>query len=370
MERRARRRALLLGAAAFLAGCGAGGPPPVPLAVAGELVPTAPLGAAYRAFAPRVALSFLPWPPGASASVAALDPARFGSAAARGALVPLQARLSLIAFDRGAIAPGLWNAFAAAAGPLAVPVVQSRMVLLYDARRFPRPAPGWRFSDLLAVLAALPAPALADLAGLRLDVWNALAAARGAALETAGGGPVLPAPPGAIAAWRDFASLQGHARPGAVLAAGGAAAELRFFALPSDVAALQRAGLRVGVAAFPGPAVPARVWGHGVAAAAPEPGAALQFVAWAGGPLAQDVLLRFGYVAAATALQDRLPDLGAAAGSDPAALRPDPRADTFLPAPLRLSSARQQAFEAALGAARPGLSTGEAAAAYAAAARA
>jgi hypothetical protein len=171
-----------------------------------------------------------------------------------------------------------------------------------------------------------------------------------------------------VAAWQDFAALQGRARPGAALAPGGAAAEFRFFVRPSDVAALRRAGMEVGVAAFPGPAVPARVWGHGICAAAPEPGAALQFVAWAGEPLAEAVLLRLGYVSAVTALQGTLPDLGAAAGSDPDALRPDPRADTFLPAPLRLSSARQAAFEAALGAARPGLSAAEAAAAYAAAA--
>jgi ABC-type glycerol-3-phosphate transport system substrate-binding protein len=369
MERRLRRRTLLPAAALFLAGCGYGAAPPVSLVVAGELLPAGPLGSAYRAVAPRVALSFPPWPPGPGASVACLDAARFAPSALRATLVPLQARLGLIAFESSAIGPALWTAFSDGGAPYAVPAVQSRMVVLYDAARLARPAPGWTFSDLLGALAGLRAPALADLAGVRVDVWNALTAARGGDLAGPPGRLPLPAPAAAVAAWQDFGRLQGHAAPGAALGPGGAAAALRFFVRPADVAALQRAGLRVGVAAFPGPAVPTRAWGHGIRAAAPEPGAALQFVAWAGEPLAQLVAARLGFVPAVTALQGMTPALGAAGGTDPAALRPNPRADTFLPAPVRLSATLQAALEDALAAARPGMSPAAAAAAYAAAAR-
>lgn len=375
-EARSTRRRLLgtagaVAAAGALAACGLAPPGPVILAVAGETVAEGLLSGPYRAHAPGVRLRFLPWPPPAGTSVAALDADRFGDPATRAGLLPLDARLSLVAFSPSGVDPGPWAAFSAAGAQLGVPMVQSRLVVLYDGAAVPRPAPGWTFTDLLATLGAAGAagrPALADLAGVRVDVWNALTVADGGSLAGPGDRLPTPAPGAAVRAWQDFALLQGHARPGSALGPGGAAAALRFFPLPADVAALQGAGMRVGVAAFPGPAVPARTRGHGIVQAAPEPGSALEFVVWAGEPLAQQTLRASGYVPAARMPRPAPPPLGARAGEDPSALLPDPRADTFLPPPLRLSAQLRSAFEAELGAAPPGLSVEAAAAAYARAA--
>ncbi len=392
--RRVSRRTALRAVAALagglsLAGCRIGPPPPGPvtLEVVSEPLPQSPLANAFDVGHPYVRLAFAR---PAAASAVGLRDADLGPAVL-GGLLPLGGFLDISGFSPVDVDPATWAAFGGRTGQVGMPMVRSRLVVLFDgavfaAARVPLPRPGWTLASFLTTAARLAAarpgaPVLAPLpAAVVQGLWATLIAGFGAPLVDASGRFLPSASHRAVEALRAYARVTGLAsaapwgRAGVPLARRPALA-LRHFVPQDEIDAWIDAGLDVGVAGFPVlPAravVPAAAWAHGIPRSAPERGAALQFLVWTAGFDGQRFVRGLGLIPVLRSMAGQAPPLVAPGGVDPGALLPSVREDLYPPPGLRRVPAAAAAFATTVGRLRgPGVTAASAASAYAAGAAA